>query len=77
MDTNHIREAMTQVPDKDLARAVVNAEILAENREELEQLMALRGITYESAGYVAFARQFCDNKLRDASLQQHFAATGR
>lgn len=71
----YIEKAMAEIPDKDLARSVVNAEVLSENREELETLMQLRGITYDSPGYTAFARQFCDNKLRDLKLQQAFAAS--
>lgn len=73
-DTTYIQTAMREISDKDVARSVCRAEILAENREELESLMVLRGMTYDAPGYQAFAHQFCDNKIRDMNLQAEFAA---
>lgn len=73
-DATYIKESMREISDKDIARSVCRAEILAENREEFESLMALRGVTYDAPGYQAFAHQFCDNKIRDMGLQAEFAA---
>lgn len=73
-DATYIKTFMREISDKDVARSVCRAEILAENREELESLMALRGVTYDAPGYQAFAHQFCGNKIRDMNLQAEFAA---
>lgn len=58
--------------DKEIADRMQVMDVLAENREEFQALMALRGITEDQSGYHAFALNFAKNKLRDRALQNEF-----
>ena len=69
MDANYINKAWSEIKDKDVAMSVIRADVLAENLEEFQALMALKEMTEDMPGYRCFAHNFVSNKIRDARLQ--------
>ncbi|KVT92679.1 hypothetical protein WK57_30485 [Burkholderia ubonensis] len=61
--------------DKEIADREQVMDILAENNEEFQTLMKLRGMTEDQPGYQNFVAQFVRNKLRDEALRNEFVAS--
>ncbi|HGO6128527.1 TPA: hypothetical protein ACK3RK_007112 [Burkholderia cepacia] len=60
--------------DKEIADLEQVMDVLAENVEEFQALMKLRGMTEDQPGYQNFVAQFVRNKLRDEALRNEFVA---
>ncbi|WP_176331024.1 hypothetical protein [Burkholderia vietnamiensis] len=60
--------------DKEIADREQVMDVLAENVEEFQALMKLRGMTEDQPGYQNFVAQFVRNKLRDEALRNEFVA---
>lgn len=60
--------------DKEIADLEQVMDVLAENVDEFQALMKLRGMTEDQPGYQNFVAQFVRNKLRDEALRNEFVA---
>lgn len=60
--------------DKEIADLEQVMDVLAENVEDFQALMKLRGMTEDQPGYQNFVAQFVRNKLRDEALRNEFVA---
>ncbi|AOK04052.1 hypothetical protein WK25_05960 [Burkholderia latens] len=60
--------------DKEIADREQVMNVLAENAEDFQTLMKLRGMTEDQPGYHNFVAQFVRNKLRDEALRNEFVA---
>lgn len=60
--------------DKEILDREQVMDVLAENSEDFQALMKLRGMTEDQPGYQNFVAQFVRNKLRDEALRNEFLA---
>ncbi|MBR8351219.1 hypothetical protein KDX21_11630 [Burkholderia cenocepacia] len=60
--------------DKEILDREQVMDVLAENSEDFQALMKLRGMTEDQPGYQNFVAQFVRNKLRDEALRNEFVA---